>query len=63
MSEGVVSNNSKGMGLFRVEAEFIDDRIYVRSGLAIGRVNPISRPDPNWDFRYPIVFGPWNQFL
>src|SRR5579859_3051993 len=28
------------------------------AGLAIGRVNPISRPDPDQDFWYQIVFGP-----
>ena len=40
------------------EVEVMPDDSASQTGLAISWVNPISRPNPNRDFRYRIVFGP-----
>jgi hypothetical protein len=47
------------MGKYEGEEKF---KVFDESGLAIGRVNPISRPDPDRNSRYWIEFGPRDLF-
>ena len=64
--ENKYNMDESGFGIGTIEASkvIIDKQssqnltYHQASGLAVGRVNPISRSMSDRDFRYPVMFGP-----